>query len=154
MQPDFDDDIVDATCVTDRRRGPPRTDPRAAGGGRPVTGGPLDILVIFVLAAFVGFEVISKVPSILHTPLMSGSNAIHGIILVGAMIVANEAHGALQITPGPAGGDPGHPQHRGWGGRDRPHAGDVQGPRPQRAARRRVRNRPTPPGDRDEGLVD
>jgi NAD(P) transhydrogenase subunit alpha len=63
-----------------------------------VTGGPLDILVIFVLAAFVGFEVISKVPSILHTPLMSGSNAIHGIILVGAMIVANEAHGALQIT--------------------------------------------------------
>jgi NAD(P) transhydrogenase subunit alpha len=63
-----------------------------------VTGGPLDILVIFVLAAFVGFEVISKVPSILHTPLMSGSNAIHGIILVGAMVVANEAHGALQIT--------------------------------------------------------
>jgi NAD(P) transhydrogenase subunit alpha len=61
-------------------------------------GGPLDILVIFVLAAFVGFEVISKVPSILHTPLMSGSNAIHGIILVGAMVVANEAHGALQIT--------------------------------------------------------
>jgi H+-translocating NAD(P) transhydrogenase subunit alpha len=63
-----------------------------------VTGGPLDILVIFVLSAFVGFEVISKVPSILHTPLMSGSNAIHGIILVGAMIVANEAHGAVQIT--------------------------------------------------------
>jgi NAD(P) transhydrogenase subunit alpha len=63
-----------------------------------MTGGPLDILVIFVLAAFVGFEVISKVPSILHTPLMSGSNAIHGIILVGAMIIANEAHGALQIT--------------------------------------------------------
>ncbi len=63
-----------------------------------MTGGPLDILVIFVLAAFVGFEVISKVPSILHTPLMSGSNAIHGIILVGAMVVANEAHGALQIT--------------------------------------------------------
>ena len=53
--------------------------------------------MIFVLAAFVGFEVISKVPSILHTPLMSGSNAIHGVILVGAMIVANEAHGALQI---------------------------------------------------------
>jgi NAD(P) transhydrogenase subunit alpha len=63
-----------------------------------VTGGPLDILVIFVLAAFVGFEVISKVPSILHTPLMSGSNAIHGIILVGAMIVANEAHGPLEIV--------------------------------------------------------
>jgi NAD(P) transhydrogenase subunit alpha len=62
-----------------------------------VISSSLDLLVIFVLAAFVGFEVISKVPSILHTPLMSGSNAIHGIILVGAMIVANEAHGALQI---------------------------------------------------------
>jgi NAD(P) transhydrogenase subunit alpha len=58
----------------------------------------LDLLVVFVLAAFVGFEVISKVPSILHTPLMSGSNAIHGIILVGAMIVASEAQGALQIA--------------------------------------------------------
>jgi NAD(P) transhydrogenase subunit alpha len=62
-----------------------------------MTGGPLDILVIFVLAAFVGFEVITKVPSILHTPLMSGSNAIHGIILVGTMVIADEAHGPLQI---------------------------------------------------------
>jgi NAD(P) transhydrogenase subunit alpha len=62
-----------------------------------MTGNSLDLLVVFVLAAFVGFEVISKVPSILHTPLMSGSNAIHGVILVGAMIVASEAHGALQI---------------------------------------------------------
>ena len=58
----------------------------------------LDILVVFVLAAFLGYEVISKVPSILHTPLMSGSNAIHGIILVGAMVVADEAHGILQIV--------------------------------------------------------
>lgn len=57
----------------------------------------LDILVVFVLAAFLGYEVISKVPSILHTPLMSGSNAIHGIILVGTMVVADEAHGILQI---------------------------------------------------------
>jgi H+-translocating NAD(P) transhydrogenase subunit alpha len=63
-----------------------------------VISSSLDLLVVFVLAAFVGFEVISKVPSILHTPLMSGSNAIHGIILVGAMIVANEAHGPLQIA--------------------------------------------------------
>lgn len=47
----------------------------------------LEFLTIFVLAAFVGFEVISKVPSILHTPLMSGSNAIHGVILVGAMLI-------------------------------------------------------------------
>lgn len=58
----------------------------------------IDLLVIFVLAAFVGIEVISKVPSILHTPLMSGSNAIHGIILVGAMAITSQAHGALQMS--------------------------------------------------------
>ena len=45
-------------------------------------------LTVLVLAVFVGFEVISKVPTLLHTPLMSGTNAIHGIILVGAIIVA------------------------------------------------------------------
>ncbi len=45
-------------------------------------------LTVFVLAIFVGFEVISKVPTMLHTPLMSGTNAIHGIVIVGAMIVA------------------------------------------------------------------
>jgi NAD(P) transhydrogenase subunit alpha len=62
-----------------------------------VITGDLSLLVIFVLAAFLGYEVISKVPSILHTPLMSGSNAIHGVILVGAMLIADEAHGALQV---------------------------------------------------------
>jgi NAD(P) transhydrogenase subunit alpha len=61
-----------------------------------ITSG-LDLLVVFVLAAFLGFELISKVPSILHTPLMSGSNAIHGVILVGAMVIADEAHGGLQL---------------------------------------------------------
>ena len=50
------------------------------------------LLAIFVLAVFVGFEVISKVPTMLHTPLMSGTNAIHGIVIVGAMIVAGEPH--------------------------------------------------------------
>ena len=45
------------------------------------------IITIFVLAVFVGFEVVSKVSSTLHTPLMSGANAIHGVILVGAIIV-------------------------------------------------------------------
>jgi NAD(P) transhydrogenase subunit alpha len=45
-------------------------------------------LTVFVLAVFVGFEVISKVPSMLHTPLMSATNAIHGIVLVGALLVA------------------------------------------------------------------
>jgi NAD(P) transhydrogenase subunit alpha len=45
-------------------------------------------IAILVLAAFVGFEVISKVPNTLHTPLMSGTNAIHGIVLIGALLVA------------------------------------------------------------------
>jgi proton-translocating NAD(P)+ transhydrogenase subunit alpha len=54
----------------------------------------------FVLAGFVGIEVISKVPTILHTPLMSGSNAIHGIILVGALVIAAPAHTPLQIVLG------------------------------------------------------
>ena len=45
-------------------------------------------LTIFVLAIFLGFEVISKVPPLLHTPLMSGTNAIHGIVIVGAMLVS------------------------------------------------------------------
>ena len=49
-------------------------------------------LTILVLAIFVGFEVISKVPTLLHTPLMSGTNAIHGIVLVGAIIVAGLPH--------------------------------------------------------------
>ena len=52
-------------------------------------------LTIFVLAIFVGFEVISKVPVILHTPLMSGTNAIHGIIVVGAILVTGQADTTL-----------------------------------------------------------
>ena len=52
---------------------------------------PMAILSIFVLSVFVGFEVVSKVSSTLHTPLMSGANAIHGVILVGAIIVADHS---------------------------------------------------------------
>jgi NAD(P) transhydrogenase subunit alpha len=52
---------------------------------------PVTLLTVVVLAVFVGFEVVSKVTSKLHTPLMSGANAIHGIILVGAIIVAGQA---------------------------------------------------------------
>jgi H+-translocating NAD(P) transhydrogenase subunit alpha len=58
----------------------------------------MDILIsitIFVLAAFVGFEVISKVPNTLHTPLMSGTNAIHGIVLVGALVILSTSPGAF-----------------------------------------------------------
>ena len=55
------------------------------------------LISIFVLAVFVGFEVVSKVSSTLHTPLMSGANAIHGIILVGAIIVADHAQTNLEL---------------------------------------------------------
>ena len=53
------------------------------------------VLFVFVLAVFVGFEEISKVPSMLHTPLMSGTNAIHGIILLGGMLVLASADSTL-----------------------------------------------------------
>jgi NAD(P) transhydrogenase subunit alpha len=58
------------------------------------------LLSIFVLAVFVGFEVVSKVSSTLHTPLMSGANAIHGIILVGAILVTGHAEGGVAIAVG------------------------------------------------------
>ena len=52
-------------------------------------------LTVLVLAIFVGFEVISKVPTLLHTPLMSGTNAIHGIVLLGGLLLIGEATGFL-----------------------------------------------------------
>ena len=55
----------------------------------------LSALTVFVLAILVGFAVISKVPATLHTPLMSGANSIHGIVLVGAMIIAATAPDAI-----------------------------------------------------------
>jgi NAD(P) transhydrogenase subunit alpha len=55
-------------------------------------------LTFFVLSVFVGIEVISKVSPTLHTPLMSGANAIHGIILLGAILVAGEADGGIALT--------------------------------------------------------
>ena len=55
--------------------------------------GLLTEITIFVLAVFVGFEVISKVPTVLHTPLMSATNAIHGVILVGALLVLGASQG-------------------------------------------------------------
>ena len=57
-------------------------------------------LYIFMLAAFTGYEVIARVPVILHTPLMSGSNFVHGIVLVGAMVAMGHAHTALELTIG------------------------------------------------------
>ena len=60
----------------------------------------IGLFTVFVLAAFVGFEVVSKVSTTLHTPLMSGANAIHGVILVGAILVTGTAEGALAISLG------------------------------------------------------
>jgi proton-translocating NAD(P)+ transhydrogenase subunit alpha len=57
-------------------------------------------LTIFVLAAFVGFEVISKVPTTLHTPLMSQTNAIHGIVMLGGLIVVGYANDPLEYVIG------------------------------------------------------
>ena len=61
---------------------------------------PIVWLTIFVLSVFVGIEVISKVSSTLHTPLMSGANAIHGIILLGAILVTGYADTTLQLVIG------------------------------------------------------
>src|SRR5215475_14398991 len=80
---------------------PQRRPPRPARPPAPDPRGGLDMstiteIAILVLAAFVGFEVISKVPNTLHTPLMSGTNAIHGIVLLGGLFLMHEAHGVLE----------------------------------------------------------
>ncbi len=62
----------------------------------------LNIVTIFVLAIFIGFEVITKVPPILHTPLMSGSNAISGIAIIGALVAVASAHDPLTVVLGSA----------------------------------------------------
>jgi len=63
--------------------------------GLPVSTALLVDITIFVLSLWVGFEVISKVPATLHTPLMSAANSIHGIVLAGAMLIAVTAHNAV-----------------------------------------------------------
>jgi NAD(P) transhydrogenase subunit alpha len=63
----------------------------------------VDAVFILVLASFVGYEVVSKVPTMLHTPLMSGANAVHGVIVVGAIIVTATAESPLQLGLGLAG---------------------------------------------------
>ena len=80
LELDWEDEITAGACVT------------PTGRGCRMTSLPLVIeLTILVLAAFLGFEVIAKVPTMLHTPLMSGANFIHGIVIVGAIIVLGEA---------------------------------------------------------------
>ena len=77
---DWEDEITAGACVTRRARWPHEPDASF-----------VIELTILVLAIFLGFEVISKVPTLLHTPLMSGTNAIHGIVIVGAILVAGAA---------------------------------------------------------------
>jgi NAD(P) transhydrogenase subunit alpha len=60
----------------------------------------VDAVFILVLAAFVGYEVVSKVPTMLHTPLMSGANAVHGVIVVGAILVTATADTPLAMALG------------------------------------------------------
>jgi NAD(P) transhydrogenase subunit alpha len=61
-----------------------------------VSSSLLASVTVFVLSVFLGFELISRVPTLLHTPLMSGTNAIHGIVLVGAMLIAGSADSTLE----------------------------------------------------------
>jgi len=65
-----------------------------------MSGTLLAEIYVFVLAVFVGFEVISKVPVVLHTPLMSGTNAIHGIVMLGGIVVLATAHGPVVTVIG------------------------------------------------------
>lgn len=60
----------------------------------------IPVITVFILAIFVGLEVISKVPQTLHTPLMSATNAIHGVILVGGLLILGAAEGSLMIGIG------------------------------------------------------
>jgi H+-translocating NAD(P) transhydrogenase subunit alpha len=61
---------------------------------------PVTLLTLFVLSVFVGFEVVSKVSTTLHTPLMSGANAIHGVILVGAILVTGRTDSTVGLVLG------------------------------------------------------
>ena len=108
--PDLEDEIVAAVLRDPRRRDPARTDthrdrgpgPRPADSveGDRAVNDAVTWLTFFVLSVFVGIEVISKVSSTLHTPLMSGANAIHGIILLGAMLVTGETDNGIALTVG------------------------------------------------------
>ncbi len=68
----------------------------AEGTGGGLTSELIASLTIFALAVFLGFELIGRVPTLLHTPLMSGTNAVHGIVLVGAMLIGGSADSLLE----------------------------------------------------------
>ena len=125
---DWSDEITAGACVTGKKEVP-----RMSHNTLLVFE-----VTILVLAIFLGFEVISKVPAMLHTPLMSGTNAIHGIVIVGAMLVLGlrdkGAHlgdrlGRCRARVG---------ERRRWLRRHRPHARDVQEARAAEEATRDV----------------
>jgi NAD(P) transhydrogenase subunit alpha len=93
--------------ATDGERSPSRTkaadrqDEKGESSREPAGGSNMGLLLfVFVLAIFLGFELISRVPSQLHTPLMSGSNAISGITIVGALVAAGSGNGTTLIILG------------------------------------------------------
>ena len=93
---DFSDEITAGACVAGKPEAPAAPEPTPGGPRHPRGGIGVNLslvieLTILALAIFLGFEVISKVPAMLHTPLMSGTNFIHGIVIVGAIIVLGEA---------------------------------------------------------------
>ena len=100
---DFDDELVAGSVVThdgaDRQRaGRRRASPSRVGCRGACLMDAFALITITILAVFLGFEVVSKVSSTLHTPLMSEANAIHGIILLGAIMVAGQAEDPLALT--------------------------------------------------------
>ena len=103
--PDFEDEIVAGSCVThdgEVRHEPTREPGRSAKEATVEHGsdGSVVWLTIFILSVFVGIEVISKVSSTLHTPLMSGANAIHGVILLGAILVTGSTDNNVALVVG------------------------------------------------------
>ena len=98
--PDFEDEIVTGSCVT--HDGAIRHEPTRAAieGESSLMNEAVVWLTIFILSVFVGIEVISKVSSTLHTPLMSGANAIHGVILLGAIIVTGSTDNNVALVVG------------------------------------------------------
>ena len=85
------------------------------------------MIYIVILMIFVGIEVIGRVPSVLHTPLMSGANAIHGVVIIGAIIVMGKAESDnyLALILGFLGGDTGNIECGGWICGDGQDAGNV-----------------------------
>jgi NAD/NADP transhydrogenase alpha subunit len=124
MNYDMADEITGRDLDHEGRRGRPGGDEEAAGA-QVMSQELLNALAIFVLAILVGFEVISKVPATLHTPLMSGANSIHGIVMVGAMLIAASAGQPAVIRAGLHRDGLRRGQRRGRLRRHRPHAADV-----------------------------